>query len=247
MVISSTENDKVKEYFKLRERKHRKNSGIFLVEGLHLVLEAYRYHMIEELILVEGEELPLEVPTVFVSEAVMAKISTLESAPRAIALCKMRTSNRDFGDKVLMLDGVQDPGNLGAIIRSSLAFGVSSILLSPETVDIYNPKVIRATQGMIFGINILVCDLEDEIKKFKQDAYSILGTDVELGIAVEDLPKEMRSKYVLILGNEGRGVSKNLLNLCDNNLTINMNNQVESLNVAVAGSILVYELGKEAK
>lgn len=245
MVISSLENAKIKEYYKLRERKHRKDTNSFLVEGLHLVLEAYRRDMILELILLEGEELPLGVPTVFVSLSIMKKISTLESPPTVMALCKMPKSNKDYGNRVLMLDGVQDPGNLGAIIRSSLAFGVSSVILSPDTVDIYNPKVLRATQGMIFGINFVISDLAKEINYLKTKDYNIFGTDVELGTELSDLNKDLIDKYVLILGNEGRGVSKDLQALCDYNLTIPMSKQVESLNVAVAASILVYELNKE--
>lgn len=247
MIITSLDNEKVKEYFKLRERKHRKNTKKFLVEGLHLVLEAYRYSAIDELILVEGEELPLDVPTVVVSADVMKKISTLESPPKVMALCHMQEFNQDLGNKVLMLDGVQDPGNLGAIIRSALAFGVNSMILSPETVDIYNPKVIRATQGMIFGINLDICELAPKILALKNQDYSILGTDVELGMSIEDLDSKYREKYVLVLGNEGRGVSKEISAFCDKQLTIAMNNQVDSLNVAVAASILVYELNKEAK
>lgn len=247
MIITSLENNKVKEYFKLRERKHRKHSKKFLVEGLHLVLEAYRYSAIEELILVEGEELPLEVPTIIVSAEVMKKISTLDSPPKAMALCRMKEPAKELDNKVLILDGVQDPGNLGAIIRSALAFGINSMILSPETVDIYNPKVLRATQGMIFGINLEITELRPKIKELKNQNYSILGTDVELGMSIEDLDAKHKEKYALVLGNEGRGVSKEISAFCDKQLTIAMNNQVDSLNVAVAASILIYELNKEGK
>ncbi len=247
MVISSLDNDKVKEYFKLRERKHRKNSNTFLVEGLNLVLEAYRYGMILELILVPGEVLPLEVPTVYVTPSVMNKISSLDTPPKVMALCKMKEASKELGNHIIMLDGIQDPGNLGAIIRSSLAFDVQTIILSPETVDIYNPKVLRATQGMIFGINLIIDELDKYIGKLKKDDYTIIGTDVELGMDVAEMPNDKKEKYALILGNEGRGVSKDLLSLCDYNLTIAMSNQVESLNVAVAASILIYELAKESK
>ena len=147
-----------------------------------------------------------------------------------------------MGDKVLALDNIQDPGNLGTIIRSALAFGVTTIVLSEDTVDLYNPKVLRATQGMIFHTNIIVRDLFDWLRMVRGSDFNIYGTSVDGGVDVKTLGKEEKDNFVLIVGNEGNGVSRKLLDLCDKNLYISMTSRVESLNVAVATSILLYEL-----
>ncbi len=141
---------------------------------------------------------------------------------------------------ILLLDDIQDPGNLGTIIRSSKAFNIDTIIISPNTVDIYNSKVLRSTQGMIFHINIMVRDLESFISELKEDNYKIYGTKVDGGINVKDI--DIPCKYALVIGNEGNGMSVNISNLCDENLYIKMNTEVESLNAAVATSILLYEM-----
>ena len=139
-----------------------------------------------------------------------------------------------------MLDDIQDPGNLGTIIRSSAAFGIDTIVVSPKTVDIYNIKVLRATQGMLFHINIIVRELDSFITKLKQDNYKIYGTKVDKGVNIKDI--SINNKYALVMGNEGKGISDNVSKLCDEYLYIKMNDNVESLNVGVATSILLYEI-----
>ena len=247
MLITSLENEKVKEIVKLKNRKFRKKTRTFLVEGLHLVLEAFRNNVLVELLLVENEELPLEVKTTYFSEAVMKKLSSLDNPPGIMGICKMKENVEDLGDRVVLLDSIQDPANLGLIIRSALAFGATTLVLSPDAVDLYNPKVIRATQGMIFALNIIIADLEEVLLKLKKQDYSIFGTTVNLGVSVTSIEELEKKKYALVMGNEGRGVSARLLDLCDKNLNIKMVNNVESLNVAVACSILLYELNKRVE
>ena len=156
MVITSLDNDRIKGYIKLKDRKNRKKTNTFIVEGMHSVLEAYKKGMVVELILKEDISLPLDVPYVYVTEEIIKKISDAVSPPDVLALCKMANDNVVLGEKILLLDGIQDPGNLGTIIRSAVAFNVDTICLSPDTVDIYNPKVLRSTQGMIFHTNIVI-------------------------------------------------------------------------------------------
>jgi TrmH family RNA methyltransferase len=131
---------------------------------------------------------------------------------------------------------------LGTIIRSALAFNIDTILLSNECVDVYNSKVLRSAQGNNFHINIIRCDLVEEINKLKQNEYKIYGTNVINGIDVKNV--STTEKYAIIMGNEGSGVSKDIQKLCDENIYINMNKNCESLNVAVATSIILYELNK---
>ena len=243
-VITSLDNDKVKMFKKLQKKKYRDEYNLFIVEGEHLALEAFRAGVIEELILEEGTDLPFPSPYAYYSKEVICKISALETPSSVMALCRKRTRDAGeiVGDKVLALDNIQDPGNLGTIIRSALAFGVTTIVLSEDTVDLYNPKVLRATQGMIFHTNIIVRDLFDWLRMVRGSDFNIYGTSVDGGVDVKTLGKEEKDNFVLIVGNEGNGVSRKLLDLCDKNLYISMTSRVESLNVAVATSILLYEL-----
>ena len=141
-----------------------------------------------------------------------------------------------------MLDNIQDPGNLGTIIRSSVAFNIDTLVLGSGCVDLYNPKVIRATQGLLFHQNIIERNLEELITELKKENYVILGTDVTNGKELKTLPKY--DKYALIMGNEGHGIDPRINSLCDESIYIEMNNNCESLNVAVACSIILYQLNK---
>ena len=143
-----------------------------------------------------------------------------------------------------MLDEIQDPGNLGTIIRSAVAFNVDTIVLSPNTVDLYNSKVIRATQGMMFHANIVIAELGDVIKELKEKEIPVYGTRVDFGEDIRHLKDKDRKKYCLIMGNEGNGVREEILDMCDEFFYIDMNEKVESLNVGVATSIFLYELNR---
>ncbi len=244
MVITSLDNDRIKGYIKLKDRKNRKKTNTFIVEGMHSVLEAYKKGMVVELILKEDISLPLDVPYVYVREEIIKKISDAVSPPDVLALCKMANDNVVLGEKILLLDGIQDPGNLGTIIRSAVAFNVDTICLSPDTVDIYNPKVLRSTQGMIFHTNIIIKSLKEIISMLKEREIPIYGTRVDYGIDVSTLREKDRKKYALVMGNEGNGVSEEILDMCDEYIYISMNPDVESLNVGVATSIILYELDK---
>ena len=168
----------------------------------------------------------------------MKKLSFQDSLPSIMGVCKIKDSKL-IGSKYLLLDDIQDPGNLGTIIRSSLAFGVDTIVLSKDSVDLYNDKVIRSTQGMIFHINIIRCDLEEVINKIKGN-IKIIGTSLGDSTPLRSIDKLER--YALIVGNEGNGVKKEILDLCDDIVRIEMNKDVESLNVGVATSIILYEM-----
>ena len=243
MLITSLDNDRIKGYIKLKDRKYRKKTKTFIVEGMHLVLEACKKGIVEELILEKDVVLPIDLPTVYVTNEIINKISEMECPSNVMALCRM-FDNDIVGEKILMLDDIQDPGNLGTIIRSAAAFNVDTIVLSPNTVDLYNPKVIRSTQGMMFHINIVIKDLKEVIANLKQKEIPIYGTRVDYGSDVRTLKDKDRSRYCLIMGNEGNGVSEEILDMCDSYFYIEMNEVVESLNVGVATSIILYELNK---
>ena len=241
MIITSLENQKVKDVVKLKNKKYRDFTNTFVVETEHLVEEAKKAGIIKDLFLVEDEFVDNN-DTYFVTNEVMKKMSSMESPSNALAVCYKSDSKDIVGDKILLLDGVQDPGNLGTIIRSSVAFGVTTIVLSLDTVDLYNPKVIRATEGMFCHINIITMDLEKAINMIKSKGIKVYGTNVVDGVDVSTIID--KNKYALIVGNEGNGVKQNIQDLCDLNLYIPMKEDVESLNVGVACSILLYELEK---
>ena len=242
MLITSIKNEHVKELVKLKDKKYRDETNTFLVETKHLVLEAHRAGLIKELILEQNEIFPLDAPITYVSKEVLKKISSLESPSKVMAVVNKRKDNNEIGEKILILDRIQDPGNLGTIIRSAVAFNIDTIVLSLDTVDLYNPKVIRSTQGMLFNINIITSDLNDVISFLKKEGYKIYSTNVVNGSNVKDI--EIPLKYAIIMGNEGKGVKEELQLLSDENIYIGMNEKCESLNVGVAASIILYELDK---
>lgn len=244
MLITSLENERIKNYIKLKDKKYRKRTNTFIVEGLHLVLEAYKSGNLIELIIEKDEVLPLDVPTIFVTNEIINRISSLDTPVTVMGLCKMSSNNEVVGSKVLMLDGIQDPGNLGTIIRSSVAFDVDTIVLGENTVDLYNPKVVRSTQGMMFHINIINRNLSDVITELKSKEIPIYGTKVEYGEDVRSFPSKDKKAYGLVMGNEGAGVSSEVLDMCDKYIYIDMNERVESLNVSIATSIILYELNR---
>lgn len=241
MIYTSIDNKKIKDIKKLHTKKYRDKTNMFLVEGKHLVLEAYKKGYLQTLILEENEIFPLNIDTMYVSNNVINYITTLETPQLVMGICK-KVEEKEIGDKILILDDIQDPGNLGTIIRSAVAFNIDTIILSKNTVDLYNPKVIRATQGLIFHINIVIKDLREFVPLLKQNKYKILGTRVTHGKNIKDIYKS--KKFAIIVGNEGSGISDEMIELSDEYVYIKMNNNCESLNVAVATSIILYELDK---
>src|SRR5574344_309463 len=242
MIITSIDNEKIKSIKKLQTKKARDNENLFLIEGDHLVREAYNSGNLKTLIVLDGYDFNLDVDKLYCSEKVMKYISELDTPKSVMGICSKK-DNIIKGNKILALDGVQDPGNLGTIIRSAVAFNIDTILLSNTCVDVYNSKVIRGSQGMLFHTNIVICDLKETLSKMKD--YKIYGTKVDGGKDVSTI--NPLDKYVIVMGNEGNGVSKEVLDLCTTYLYINMNSKCESLNVAVATSIILYELNKEVK
>lgn len=240
MIYSSKDNKKIKYIKKLNDKKYRDEFNEFIIEGEHLVQEAYKCGLLKELVLLEGFTTDIDVPYIEVTDSIMKYISNLDTHCNILGICSKK-NDKLIGNRLLILDDVQDPGNMGTIIRSCVAFNIDTIILSKGCVDIYNSKVLRATQGMIFNINIITKDLEEFINSIK-GTYKILGTDVNKGKSLKNIEKV--EKFAIIMGNEGKGVKSNLLDLCDEYIHIDMNKNCESLNVAVATSIILYELNR---
>ena len=244
MLITSLDNDRIKKLIKLKEKKYRDQYNEFIVEGEHLVIEAYRSNLLEEVFIEQDEVTLLNCDITYVTKEIIDKLTQLETPTHIIGLCKKKKEDNNLGNKLLLLDRIQDPGNLGTIIRSSKAFGIDTVVLGSGCVDLYNDKVIRSTQGIGFHMNIINANLNELIPKLKQEEIPIFGTRVQYGEDIRNLLDRDKEKFALIMGNEGRGVDSSILDLCDKYIYIELDSDVESLNVAVATSILLYELNR---
>ena len=238
-VVTSLDNKRIKNLSKLLIKKYRDEEGKFLVEGEHLVEEAYKAGVLLEVVKCEDYIGEYDVPTTLVTYEVIKKLSNTQSPQRIIGVCK-KLDEKEIGNKVLVLEDLQDPGNLGTIIRSSVAFNVDTIIVSNNTVDIYNDKVLRSSEGMLFHINIIKRDVSNILDELHNNGYILYGTKVDGGTNIKEI--EVSEKFAVIMGNEGAGVSDDTLDKCDKYLYIPMNNNCESLNVGVATSIILYEL-----
>lgn len=231
-MITSVKNQTVKDLITLKTSKSRKNTNTFLVEGEHLVNEARLNN-----VLIKAYTIDESLEGELVSEEVMNKICSTSTCVTQIGVCKL-LSKDEICDKVLILDGIQDPGNLGTLLRSAKAFDFNTIFLADGTCDIYNDKVIRSSQGAIFKLNFIKGDKLEFIKELSK-THKVYNTNVRNGIDVRKA--NVSNKLALILGNEGYGVSDEINHLNLDSLYIDMSN-MESLNVGVAGSILMYEI-----
>lgn len=238
--ISSVNNSFIKEVNSLKIKKYRDKLHLFLVEGYHLVEEAIKKGIVKTLIIIDDSDEIEGIETIKVSLEVMNKISDTKNSQNIIALCHKLQEIEDYKSNYLLLDRLQDPGNIGTLIRSALAFGFNNIVLSDGGVDLYNEKLIRASQGMLFHVNIITKPLNLMINDLKTNGYKILGTSVNGNKYISNYD----TKIALILGNEGSGVSDEVNDMCDEYLTIETSTSVESLNVAVAGSIIMHDLSR---
>ncbi len=245
-IITSLENKKIKYINKLKNKKFRDEEGIFVIETKHLVEEAYKSGFLTELYLVDTniESNILEddkINKYQITKEIMNKISSLESPSNLLGLVK-KLPTLNYGNRLLILDNIQDPGNLGTIIRSAVAFNLDTLILSNDCVDLYNDKTIRSSEGMLFKLNILRKDLNTFLTELKNNNYTIYGTDVINGSIVGEI--KFPKKYAIIIGNEGKGLKSTLKNLVDQNIYIPMSTNAESLNAGIAASIIMYEMSK---
>lgn len=233
MKIKSRQNEKIKWLFKLKQKKYRDKSNTFLVFGDHAVSEAIKSgHVVE--IYTSNEN----IEGILISDKLMKELSDIKSHSDVMAIVTKPGIKHSYAN-ILMLDNIQDPRNLGSLIRSAVAFGFTKIIASPDTVDFFNETTVRITQGTLFYIDLIKMELKEAIKELKNEGYKILVTDVKKGTDLKEL--KINNKVSIVLGNEGSGVSEAVLNLAD--IIVNINTTtVESLNVAVAGAIIMYEV-----
>jgi TrmH family RNA methyltransferase len=243
-MITSLQNNQVKRWKKLQTRKERMKTGTFLVEGFHLIEEARASNWkIKEFIIREDVEIPSwcdDELIIVVSDIVFQHIAQTNTPQGIIAVIEMNRNSASTGNQVLMIDCIQDPGNLGTIIRTADAAGFSAVILGKGTVDLYNDKVIRATQGSLFHIPIIQGYLLEEINVLKQAGFTIWATALKHSKVYTEIP--IPEKTALILGNEGAGVHEDILQVADSIVKIPIYGKAESLNVSIAAGILMYHL-----
>ena len=248
--ITSTSNETIKYFISLNDKKTRMNAKRFIVEGYHLVNEASKTNLLEAIISTDEKELKQinNVKRYLVNDAIINKIATTKNPQNILGIVKMLDHNitnlvpiiKENKTKLIMLDDVNDPGNLGTIIRTAAGLGYDGIIMSPNTVDLYNEKVIRSTQGVMFKIPIIKANLQEVIKLLKKEKVFCIGTALTNAKDVKHITK--KDKFAICLGNEAKGISKEVLDNMDENVKIAMNNDVESLNVSIAAGIIMYEM-----
>lgn len=234
-MIDSVNNSKVSYYKKLRDSKYIKENKEYIVEGETLVMEAYNAGLLK--CVLSSKELNIDVPTILMSNKCLEKISLLKSTPGIMGVVKLKEEKEILGTKIVLLDNVQDPGNVGTIIRSARAFNVDTVILSLDSANIYNDKVVRSSEGAIFDTNVITMDLKDAINVIKEKGIRVYYADM---FGEKEISEENVKEYALVLGSEGKGISKEIKDMCDEGIRIDMNKRSESLNVAISASIIMH-------
>lgn len=241
--ITSLKNPKVAAWKALKDRKGRRESGCFLVEGRKMVEEALKSAFDVETVLVqEGMELPdgLTMPVYELPAHVLAAVCDTKTPQGIAAVVRMKEQSA-LGKHIVVLDGVQDPGNVGTIIRTADAAGLNGVLLSNQCADVFSPKVLRATMGSIFRMNLRTTDdLPGELTKLREKGYSILSSQLDGTPFYER--QDVAERFALIIGNEGNGVSEQVQQTATHRVRLPMRGGAESLNAAIAAAIMMYEL-----
>lgn len=253
-VITSKDNEIIKNIKKLKEKKYRDLTGSYIVEGIKLVEEALKENVsIDSIVVCEDcikddafdKKLMYEIAkqnVIYVSSKVFSTITDVSNPQGILAVIKNNDENNSISydeDIIVVLDGIQDPGNLGTILRTVDSANLKQIIVSENTADVFNPKVVRSTMGAIYRVNVVRSDnLISDISKMKQKGYDVLVTALDTENSVYDIKY---IKKVIVIGNEANGVSKEIQEIADNKVKIPMLGKTESLNASVAAGIMIYE------
>lgn len=234
--ITSLQNKKIKEWTALHHKKDRDKTGLFLIEGEHLIEEALQAGIVTTII--TDTDCPFTFSNVIhTTPAIMKKLSGSVSGSHLVGVCHQLELQMHDPERILILDNIQDPGNLGTLIRTAVSFSFDGVVLSEETCDLYNEKTIRSTQGALFHIPVIRTDISAYIQDLKKQDFKVIATCLRKSHTFDEIP--VTKKMAFVMGNEGNGVSKEILDLADDHLRIEMHG-FESLNVAVAGGIVMY-------
>lgn len=252
-IITSKDNENIKSIKKLKERKYRDLNNEYIIEGIKILKEAIQEKaVIKKIVICEeclanniiDEKLLYEIAKydcLYVSKKIFEGLTDV-SKPQGILAVVEKNNKKDINyneDIIVALDGLQDPGNLGTILRTLDSANLSQVIVSKDTVDAYNPKVVRSTMGAIFRVNIVEAEnLKETLKEMKRHKYKVMCTDLTASKNIYEIDY---NKKILVIGNEANGISKELLDMADEKIIIPMLGKTESLNASVATSIIVYE------
>ena len=252
--ISSKENELIKHIKKLKDKKERDSSNEYVIEGIKLIQEAVQENVnIKQIIVCDDcdktESIPKDLmyeiakyDCVYVTKKIFKYISEVQEPQGILAVIEKNNSDKDIDydqDIIVALDDVQDPGNLGTILRTVDSIGLTQILVSKGTADSYNPKVVRSTMGAIFRIKIIECeDLEKTLKEIKKHKFKVVVTSLQTENTIYGIKY---NKKVIVIGNEAKGVEQRIQQIADEKVKIPMLGKTESLNASVATGIVLYE------
>lgn len=242
MEIKSLTNSKVKTWMKYHSKKHRDSDGKFLIEGEHLIQEALKVDCIEIILVRLGISHSFSHPQiVYVSDEVMQKLSKNVSLVDCIAVCHKMKYETLPQSRVILLDDVQDPGNVGTIIRTAHSFGFDTVYLSKASADLYNEKTIRSTQGAFFHMRVETVDIEEKIIELQQKDFKVCATALKNAVGLSTI--QQANNIAFVFGNEGLGVKSNIMDMCDQRVFVETSH-FESLNVGIAAGICMYSFRK---
>lgn len=252
--ISSKENDLIKHIRKLKDKKERDISNEYVIEGIKLIQEAIQENVnIKQIIICDDcdktESIPKDLmyeiakyDCVYVTKKIFKYISEVQEPQGILAVIEKNNSDKDIDydqDIIVALDDVQDPGNLGTILRTVDSIGIIQILVSKGTADSYNPKVVRSTMGAIFRIKIIECeDLEKNLKEIKKHKFKVVVTSLQTDNSIYEIDY---NRKVIVIGNEAKGVEQRIQQIADEKVKIPMLGKTESLNASVATGVILYE------
>lgn len=252
--ITSKDNEFIKHIKKLKDKKYRDIANEYLIEGIKLVGEAIQEKApIKQIILCDDCEKNAAIPKdlmyaiakhecIYVTENILKYLSEVQSPQGILAVIEKNNNNTQIDytqDIIVALDDVQDPGNLGTILRTVDSIGLTQILLSKGTADSFNPKVVRSTMGAIFRVKIIECeDLKQTLKEIKKHKFKIVASSLQTDNTIYDIKYQ---KKVIVIGNEANGVEPEIQEIADEKIKIPMLGKTESLNASVATGIILYE------
>ena len=253
-VISSKDNELIKHIKKLKDKKHRDESNEYIIEGVKLIEEAVKENArIKKIIVCEDTTRTYEIPThimyeiakyecVYVTDKIFASITQVTNPQGIMAIIEKSDTDAQIDytqDIIVALDDVQDPGNLGTILRTVDSIGLNQIIVSKGTADAFNSKVVRSTMGAIFRVKIIeVENLPQAIKEMRRHHFKLMVTSLQTENSIYDIKF---NKKIIVIGNESNGVSKEIQEMADEKAKIPMLGKTESLNASVAAGVVMYE------
>lgn len=250
--IESKDNSTLKEAKKLKDKRHRVEENKFLVEGFRFVSEALASSFEVISIFISDvhserwenykieEKLQKDTKVYWVKDKILSSLCSTDTPQGIVAVVNNKKieikNSRGF---YILVDKVQDPGNMGTIIRTAHAAGALGVIITSGTVDVYNEKTLRATMGSIFNIPIIEVKNLEEVIELKKNGFKIVVSSLDTNKNFYEV--DLKNKVIIAVGNEGNGISEEVMGICDEKVKIPMPGNAESLNVAIAASIMMFE------